>query len=71
MTFEAARIHFLGDVFAPVVVVVVAWWLSDRVTNRWEVLKMSFQNNISILSFIFTIRAFPLRILHWRRYTGM
>ena len=55
---------------------VVAWWLSDRVTNRYymisdfsqvEVFNILFQNNIGILSFIFTIRAFHLRILYWRR----
>ena len=79
MKFEAAQIHFLGDVFAPVAVL-ITWWLSDRVANRYymigdfsqvEVFKISFQNNIGILSFILTIRAFHLQILYWRRYIGM
>ena len=35
MKFEAAQIHFLGDVFAPVAVL-ITWWLSDRVANRYS-----------------------------------
>ena len=46
MTFEAERIHFLGDVFAPVAVV-PAWWPSDRVTNRYYMISDFSQVEIS------------------------
>jgi len=39
--------------------------------SQVEVFKISFQNNIGILSFISTLRAFHLQISYWRRYTGM
>ena len=50
MTFEAARIHFLGDAVTPIAVV-VAWWPSDRVTNRYYMISDFSQVEFFKISF--------------------
>ena len=59
------KFSFWVTLWLRAVACVVAWWLSDRVTNRYymisdfsqvEVFNILFQNNIGILSFIFTIK---------------